>query len=202
MATTLWLVRHGQTDWNVEGRYQGQVNVPLNAAGLQQARALAAEMAGEKFDAVYCSDLERARVTAEIIARPQHLPVHCDVRLREINQGQWEGKYYLHLMVQYPDEMRARRIDPDHFRPPDGETAAEVAARMAQAAGEIAASYPEGRVVIVSHALALAALFCLANALPLQEVYDHLPPNARPVVIEWPPVSNWHKSPVSNTAIR
>lgn len=197
MTTTLWLVRHGQTDWNVEGRYQGQADVPLNAAGLQQARALAAEIAGENFDAIYCSDLERARVTAEIIARPLHLPVQIDVRLREINQGQWEGKYYLNLMIQYPDEMQARRIDPIHFRPPDGETAAEVAARMAQAADEIAATHPQGRVVIVSHALAIAALFCQANALPLQAVYDHLPSNARPVVIAWPPLPNGHNNPVS-----
>lgn len=184
--TTLWLVRHGQTEWNVEGRYQGHADVPLNAAGLQQARTLAAELAGHSFDAIYSSDLQRARVTAEIIAAAVGLRVKTDVRLREINQGQWEGKIYHDLVNRFPAEMLARRENPYAFRPPDGESAGEVALRVAQVADEIAATYPGGNVVVVSHALALATLFCKAKTLPLLEVYDHLPHNAHPVVVEWP----------------
>lgn len=188
--TTLWLIRHGQTDWNVEGRYQGQADVPLNAAGLQQAGALAEELNGQVFDAIYSSDLQRARATAEIIAQVIRLPVQTDIRLREINQGQWEGQFYLYLMVHFPAEMLARRNNPYEFRPPEGESAAEVAQRVMQAADEIAAAHPHGRVLIVSHALALATLYCKAKALTLREVYDHLPQNAHPLVVEWPPASN------------
>lgn len=188
--TTLWLIRHGQTDWNLEGRYQGQADVPLNDAGRQQARALAAELGGQSFDAIYSSDLMRARVTAEIIAQAVCLPVQTDVRLREINQGRWEGQFYQHLLLRFPAEMLARRNNPYEFRPPDGESAAEVAQRVMQAADQIAAAHPHGRVLLVSHALALATLFCRANGLALREVYDHLPQNAHPVVIEWPPAAN------------
>jgi broad specificity phosphatase PhoE len=184
--TTLWLVRHGQTEWNLEGRYQGQTDVPLNAAGILQAQTLAAELAGQPFDAIYSSDLQRARVTAEIIGRSLSLPVYTDVRLREINQGQWEGKIYRDLLNSHSEEMLARRQNPYGFRPPDGETAGEVALRVIQVADEIAATFPMGRVIIVSHALALAALFCKAKGLTLLEVYDHLPHNAHPMVVQWP----------------
>ncbi len=189
MMTTLWLVRHGQTDWNVEGRYQGQTDVPLNPAGLQQAYAVAAELTGKPFDAVFSSDLQRARVTAEVIARALRLPVQIDARLRENNQGQWEGQNYRHLVDCFQAEMQARRDDPYGFRPPDGESVAEVAARVAQAIDDVALAYPGGRVIIVSHALALATLLCRANGLPLREVYAHLPHNAHPEVVEWPPVA-------------
>ena len=185
--TTLWLVRHGQTDWNVEARYQGQTDVPLNAAGVGQAQSLAAELTGMHFDAVYSSPLQRARLTAEIIAAGLFLPVQTDERLLEIHQGQWEGEIYYDLLVRFPDEMRARREDPYRFRPPEGESAAEVAARAAKAADDIYRLYRHGRVLVVSHALTLAALYCLAKQIPLTEIYDHLPQNAHPVVVEWPP---------------
>ncbi len=201
MMTTLWLVRHGQTDWNVEGRYQGQTDVPLNATGLAQANALAAELAGKPFDAVYSSDLQRARRTAEVIASPLHLAVHTDARLREINQGQWEGQNYRHLVAVFQAEMQARRADPYGFRPPEGESVAEVAARVAQAIAEITAIHPGGQVIIVSHALALATLICRAKNLPLQDVYEHLPHNVHPEVIEWPPASNGRSTILDPAAV-
>jgi alpha-ribazole phosphatase len=191
----MWLVRHGQTNWNVEGRYQGQSDVPLNATGLQQARALAAEIDGLNFTAVYSSDLVRARVTAEIIAQPLHLVVQIDVRLREINQGLWEGEFYNELQHRYPAEMLARNKDPYRFRPPNGESAAEVTQRVTQAADEIAHFHPNGQVLVVSHGLALAALYCKANAISMAEVYNHLPNHAHPVVIEWPPAPDGQEPP-------
>jgi len=197
--TTLWLVRHGQTEWNLEGRYQGQADVPLNAAGMQQAQTLAAELAGQPFDAIYSSDLQRARVTAETIGRSLNLPVHTDVRLREINQGQWEGKIYRDLLNCYSAEMLARGENPYGFRPPDGETAGEVALRVIMVADEIFEAYPKGRVIIVSHALALAALYCKAKGLTLLEVYDHLPHNAHPKVVQWPPETAGQEIPPSET---
>ena len=89
--TEIWIVRHGQTDWNVEGRYQGQADRPLNAVGLAQAQQAAEQLRGRDFAAIYSSDLQRARVTAEIIAGQLGLPVQVDRRLREVNQGEWEG---------------------------------------------------------------------------------------------------------------
>lgn len=192
--TKLWLVRHGQTDWNVEARYQGQTDVPLNATGVEQAQALAAEFADQNFDAIFSSPLQRARLTAEIIAAGLFLPVRTDDRLIEIHQGQWEGEIYYDLLERFPNEMRARREDPYRFRPPEGESAAEVAARASQAADEIYHLYPHGNVIVVSHALTLATLYCQANQIPLNEIYDHLPHNAHPEVVEWPPALQSHQA--------
>lgn len=89
--TTLLLVRHGETDWNADGRLQGQTDRPLSDFGRRQARRLAEELADEQLEAIYSSDLSRARETAEIVADGLGLPVVLDPDLREKNWGTWEG---------------------------------------------------------------------------------------------------------------
>src|SRR5581483_11305534 len=89
--TTLLLVRHGETDWNAERRWQGHADVPLNARGREQARALAEELAGESIDAIYSSDLSRAQDTADIVGARLDVPVVVDPDLREIDVGPVEG---------------------------------------------------------------------------------------------------------------
>ncbi|MBI3763708.1 MAG: histidine phosphatase family protein, partial [Chloroflexi bacterium] len=110
--TRLWLIRHGETDWNVEGRWQGQTDPPLNESGRAQAEALAAQLAGIRIEAIYSSDLQRAHTTARIIARGLGLPVRLDARWREIDQGEWEGLLVTEVAARYPDELAARRSDP------------------------------------------------------------------------------------------
>src|SRR5512142_1067190 len=132
--TSLWLVRHGQTDWNLEGRYQGQSDVPLNATGLSQAAVFAASLDGQRFDALYSSDLARAYQTAEVIANKVGLPVQTDPRLREINQGEWQGRTLTEIKSIYIESAQAKRvtIDPVTARAPGGESVCEVSQRMAQ----------------------------------------------------------------------
>src|SRR6185437_6606991 len=89
--TTLLLVRHGETDWNAERRYQGHADVPLNDRGVEQARELAEQLAGERIDAIYSSDLSRAHATAEIVGERLGVPVVTDPDLREIDVGAVEG---------------------------------------------------------------------------------------------------------------
>src|SRR3954452_24611267 len=90
-GTTLLLVRHGETDWNAEGRLQGHTDRPLNEYGRRQAKELAARLAGGHVDAIYASDLSRARETAEIVGERLGLTVVIDPDLRETNWGTWEG---------------------------------------------------------------------------------------------------------------
>src|SRR5262249_52425940 len=87
---TLVVVRHGQTDWNIEGRFQGQLDIPLNAAGRKQAEDLRHRLSGLDFDATFSSPLRRAVETAQIIAGS--LPIRADERLTEIHHGYWQGK--------------------------------------------------------------------------------------------------------------
>jgi broad specificity phosphatase PhoE len=181
-VTELWLVRHGQTDWNLEGRYQGQSDIPLNETGLEQARQLAEKLDGQRFAAIFSSDLQRARQTAQILAKKTGLLVFLDPRLREICQGEWEGKKL--------DEVRKMQMedainDPINFHAPGGESVGKGADRLAKAAEDIALDYPEDKVLVVSHGLALATLICAARSLPIAQVYKVIPDNASPEIIHW-----------------
>lgn len=184
--TRCCLVRHGQTDWNLEGRYQGQSDVPLNAAGRVQAQLAADRLEGTHLDAIYASDLRRASETAEIIAARLGLPVKFDPRLREINQGEWEGQLVAEIQQKYTDLWHQRGEDALALRPPGGETVGEVAGRVTTALTEIAAQNPRGTLLIVSHGLALATVLCRVHAVSVAHAYDWIPENATPIWIHWP----------------
>jgi broad specificity phosphatase PhoE len=185
--TELWLVRHGQTDWNIEGRFQGQSDIPLNEAGLEQAQILSEKLMNEdSFVAIFSSDLKRAYRTAEIIAEPIGLKIQIDPRLREVNQGEWEGKIYKEIVETYNTVWDNRQTNPEDTRPPGGESVKEVAMRVIAAADDITCRYPTGRVMIVSHGLALSTLLCTARNIPLSQAYSHIPHNATPEVVTWP----------------
>lgn len=183
--TRLCLVRHGQTDWNLEGRYQGQSDVPLNATGRAQAQALADRLAGERFHAIYASDLRRASETAEIIAAVVALPVFLEPRLREIDQGQWEGQLVETIKTRYAELWQQRTVDPARIRPPGGETVGEVAARVYAALDDIAVRYPAGTVLVASHGLSLATVLCRVQEIPVGQAYSLIPGNAEPAWVDW-----------------
>jgi len=151
-VTTLILVRHGETDWNRDGRWQGQADAPLNERGREQARALADELMGEPVDAVYASDLSRARETAEIIAaRLGREPVEVDARLREVHVGGWSGLTMAEIEDRFPAEFELWRSgDPAHDFA-GGETYAAMGERVVEALEEIASRHPDSNVLVVLH---------------------------------------------------
>jgi len=134
-VTTLLFARHGQTDWNAEGRLQGHTDRPLNAYGREQAKALAARLAGEDVAAIYASDLARARETAEIVGERLGLPVVVDPDLREKNWGTWEG-------LTSEERLRVELA---------GESTAEHRERTVRAVERIVERHPGQRVVVVTH---------------------------------------------------
>jgi len=161
--------------------------MPLNPTGLAQARTLAAQLEGQPFNVIYSSDLQRARQTAQILSNHLGLVLRLDPRLREIHQGEWQGLLVSELSVRYSEAMAARRSNPLTARAPGGESVAEVASRVWAAAGEIARAYPTGRVLVVSHGLALATLIAKGRGVPLEQVYSLIPENAHPCIVEWSP---------------
>ena len=185
--TVLWLLRHGQTDWNLEGRWQGQSqDAPsLNDMGRAQAIAAAGLLQDQKIQAVYSSDLPRARQTAELIAAPLGLTVALEPRLREIHLGEWEGMQYDEIASRYPQDLAERESDPVHSSAPGGELPSEVTERVLIAVDEISKRHPDGSVLIVSHGVALAVIICRAEGFPIEDVYDHLPENAMPYRVLW-----------------
>lgn len=183
--TQLCLIRHGQTDWNLEGRYQGQSDVDLNQTGVEQAWALSRKLENKQFLAFYASDLKRARHTAEIVSAPHALEVQLDRRLREINQGEWEGLLASTIQERYESLWNQRAIDPSGIHPPGGETVEEVAHRVYAALDEISTRYPVGLVGVVSHGLSIATILCKVNGIPVKHAYRSIPDNAEPVWVEW-----------------
>jgi 2,3-bisphosphoglycerate-dependent phosphoglycerate mutase len=145
--TEILLVRHGETDWNRDGRFQGWADPPLNERGREQARALARTLAGERIDAVYASDLRRARETAEILAEPHGAPVVVDADLREIDVGSWSGLTRAEIEERFPGA--------DHH---DGESREAHQARVVAAVERLARDHPGERILLVSHGGSLRAL--------------------------------------------
>ncbi|MEW6406270.1 MAG: histidine phosphatase family protein, partial [Chloroflexota bacterium] len=172
IMTTFWLVRHGQTDWNVQGRWQGHADPPLNALGVKQTQILGEGLAHVKFDAIFSSDLDRAYETACAVGNRQGLEVRIEARLREINLGEWEGVTQDEIKRRYPAEWRDRQLNPLEARAPGGESVLELAERVIPAAASISRLYPNGLVLLVSHGLALAVLICHAQGLPLEDAFD------------------------------
>jgi broad specificity phosphatase PhoE len=183
--TSLCLVRHGQTKWNLEGRYQGQSDTPLNENGRIQARLLAQKLRDFSFEALYTSDLQRTRETAAIIGKALDVPVTLEPRLREINQGEWEGQLVEDIRERYAKLWQQRTIDPAGLRPPGGETVAEVAARVYAALDDIARQHPGVSVIIVSHGISIATAICRVRAIPVGQAYTVIPSNADPVWVDW-----------------
>jgi broad specificity phosphatase PhoE len=185
--TEIWFVRHGQTDWNVAHRFQGQIYTPLNATGFNQAHALAETLVGHEFAALYSSPITRARQTAEVISERLGLPVQIEPLLLEIGQGHWEDLTLDEVAMRYPDEMRAVIRDPAGTHAHCGESYYDVAARVTAGADIIAAAHPGERVLAVSHAVAIGSIICVADHIPLSKLGDHTPGNASPTIIQWPP---------------
>lgn len=179
------LVRHGQTDWNLEGRYSGQSDVPLNQSGRGQAQNLAVQLQDVHFSAIYSSDLNRAKETAEIISATRQQPVILEPRFREINQGVWEGKHVDFIKAHFNDLWQKRKVDPADVRPPGGETINELAKRVFGAMDSIALLYSDDSVLIVSHGLTLAVIICKVRGIPIQQVYNMIPENTEPVWVNW-----------------
>lgn len=153
VGSNLFLVRHGETDWNLAGRWQGQTDVPLNEAGRAQARELADRMRPEVIATVASSDLLRARATAEIVAASLGLAVGVvDHRLREQSFGDFEGLTARECEERFP-EAWARYLADWRTTPPGGESGAEVLARVVPALREIAGRGSPALVVMHGRAL-------------------------------------------------
>jgi glucosyl-3-phosphoglycerate phosphatase len=167
-VTTLLLVRHGETDWNRDGRWQGHSDTQLNDVGRDQAVRVAGELDG--VDVVYASDLARARETAEIVAARLGLPVRLDERLRERSFGGWEGKTAPEIEAEFRD-AHASWIAGEGPGAEDAEAFADFAARVQAFLADILARHPDGTVLVVAHGGSIRVIHALASGLDY--VRDH-----------------------------
>lgn len=156
--TTLYLVRHGETDWNRDHRVQGHADPPLNETGRAQARDLGARLAGIEFAAAYSSDLQRARQTAEILLDGRDLALNLRPSLRERFLGRWEGHLTSELATLDPEAWRVWLADARDTAPHGGETEDELECRALAAVEKIATAHPTAPVLVVSHGGTLRAI--------------------------------------------
>jgi broad specificity phosphatase PhoE len=161
-VTTLLLARHGETDWNSERRWQGHADRPLNDRGREQARELAASLDGT-VAAIYSSDLQRARETAEIVGATLGLPVVLDASLREVDVGEWSGLVHTEIESRYPEGFARWRQGLHGWE--QGESYDDMGVRVVAALLAIAARHPGETVLVVSHGGAIRA--CQAAAAGL-----------------------------------
>jgi broad specificity phosphatase PhoE len=182
--TTAVLVRHGETDWNVEGRWQGQADPPLNARGREQARQAAEALSKYEFGALYSSDLRRAWETAQFIAGRLDLCAVPEARLREINLGKWQGSLSADIKAEYPDAFARWHAAPLTVRPPEGEDLFALEARVLAAVDDIRMRHPDRRVALVSHELPIAIVRCHAAGLGLEHVRQLIPGNGQWVEVK------------------
>ena len=172
--TRLVLIRHGQTEWNKSGKYQGQSDVALSEEGLAQARCLAEHFPIEKLDAIYASDLSRAMVTAEIVAESFGLEVRPEPAFRELCFGDWEGLTYAQIVAGWPEAMANFLTHPDIMAIPGGETFPQVQARAMKRLREIVAKHePHDQTVgIFAHGAVLRTMLAGILQMPLSMVWS------------------------------
>lgn len=182
MTTSIVLIRHGETDWNAQRRLQGHIDIGLNAAGERQADALAAALAGQRFDAIYASDLSRASQTAASLAGPHGLPVHCEPGLRERCYGIFEGLLYRDIEARYPGQFAAwQSRDVDAVMPSgqrEAESFRQFYARATAAIGTLARRHAGQQIAIVAHGGVLECAYRAALGLPLASARDFAVRNA------------------------
>ncbi|MCX7691842.1 MAG: histidine phosphatase family protein [Tepidimonas taiwanensis] len=167
-VTRILAIRHGETAWNRDARIQGQLDIPLNDTGRWQAERTAAALAGEPIEAVYASDLARARETAAAIARARGLPLQTHTGLRERHFGAFQGRTWAELEREHPDVVRAWKARVPDFAPPGGESLLELRARVEGTFAELAARHPGAQIVVVAHGGVLDILYRAATGVDLQ----------------------------------
>ena len=161
-------VRHGETEYNVESRYQGHTDTKLSESGCRQAAAVAERLRHESIAAIYASDLSRAGETALAIASYHGLPVQSDQSLRECSFGEWEGLTVTQIAERYPELFRNYLRDSVTHRAPGGERLEQLRDRVVRAISRLAEMHPDDTVVVVTHGGPIRAFFCHAFDVRLE----------------------------------
>jgi broad specificity phosphatase PhoE len=181
-VTTILLARHGETDWNREGRFQGWADPPLNRTGLDQAVELSVRLMAEELAAVYSSPLVRALETAEIVAASHGLEPVTVEALREVDVGSWSGLTRAEIEERFPDEY-ARWLDYEQGWQ-DGETYEAMSARVVAALLELATANDGARLLVVSHGGPIRAAAAAADGVSYAEARRRSPVVGNATVLE------------------
>ena len=169
--TKIFLIRHGETEWNRVGKLQGISDIRLSPEGLRQAQLLAEHTPFHAVDAIYSSDLVRAVMTARILADKFDLPIIKERGLRETSFGDWEGRFLKDLAKENPNGFEHFFTNPDKVKPPNGETFLQSQARIMNALDEIIADNEDRNIIVVTHGAAIRLIFCAVLYIPIRRMW-------------------------------
>ncbi len=182
MLTTIVLVRHGETDWNRDARFQGHADIPLNATGQEQVRELADRLAGESFSVAYTSPLRRASESAALLAERLGIEVRSSDALKEVDVGAWSGLTTEEVEARFPEGF-ARWVEWRCAGWSEGETYEELGRRVVDGLLEIAEEHDGEQVLAVTHGGPIRTAAAAALRLPLDEVRDRVGPVGNAAVL-------------------
>jgi broad specificity phosphatase PhoE len=169
----LILVRHGATDWNIQGRCQGSSDRELSETGVRQAEAVAKNLSQKKISAVYSSGLLRAKRTAQFISQPHGLPVRIEDDVRELDHGMLEGLTFNEIKQQYPEFIQRWHTEPAELQVPGGERLSDVQQRAWAGLNRIAGRHEASdTVVVVSHNFPILGIICHVTGTHLNNYRD------------------------------
>ena len=180
----IYMVRHGETTWNSEGRVQGQTNIPLSDIGKTQAKLAGERLSSVKFDAIYSSDLDRTLQTAEIIASLSDVKVVTNPALRERFFGIFEGLTIQQREETYPDLFKESTKNNIDFSPPEGETITETYIRISEAVQHYKNQHIEETILIVGHGGSMRCAFTSLLELPLEASFKFVLSNCGITIFE------------------
>jgi len=170
--TRIYLIRHGQSEGNLKGYFQGSRDVPLSDLGRKQAEKLGERCSSLKLDAVYSSVLSRAHDTAKAVAVKHGMEVIKVPGLEEIHLGVWEGRSISELEVEFPEEMHRWRVSPHLMTVPGGESLQEASDRFFAALGSIIDENPNRTVAVVAHGGVIRYFFARVRNVSLDKLAD------------------------------
>lgn len=185
MKTEIFLVRHGQTEWNLQGRYQGSGDSPLTKQGESQAIALSKYIENIHFDAIFSSPAGRALATANILKGNRNTKIVTIDDFQEIQLAGWEGRFYEDTKAESPILYKGFWESPDLFTPEEGESFIDVGNRTYPALLEIAKKFEGKRILIVSHAVAILSILNRIQNKPLNQFWKKKLYQTSLSIVEW-----------------
>ena len=177
----LYIVRHGQTEWNLEKRMQGQKDSPLTELGREQADKLRHSLENIKWDAIYSSSSQRALTTANIIRSNQEIPIILRDELQEMSFGDWEGKLLKDIAESEPQKNEDFWMSPDLYVASSGEDFFDVEKRVTKEIKKIVERHSAGNILLVTHTVIVKLLMAYFEKRPLEALWN--PPYIQPTAL-------------------
>lgn len=168
----IYVIRHGETEWNTEKRMQGRLDSDLTERGMNDARLLGERLKDIDFQRIISSPSNRTMKTAQLVKGQRPILIEADERLMEIDLGDWQGKTETEIEKNYPEQFHAFWNEPAAYKSLDGESFLDVKKRLSEFLLDLKRTTPNGNVFVVTHGVVIKALYLLCRNTPVAEIWD------------------------------